>query len=114
MLEGNDHNLNFVVDDDVIDKVEEYKMADKNKVGLVGAVLLGGWHLVWSILVATGVGQALYDFILWAHMIQLNIVIGPFNLAAAATLIVMTAAFGYVIGYTGTWMWNRVFPESRE
>jgi hypothetical protein len=47
-------------------------MADKNKVGLVGAALLGGWHLVWSILVATGIGQALYDFILWAHMIQLT------------------------------------------
>jgi hypothetical protein len=39
-------------------------MGDKNRVGLAGAVLLGGWHLVWSILVATGVGQALYDFIL--------------------------------------------------
>jgi hypothetical protein len=88
-------------------------MADKNKVGLVGAALLGGWHLVWSILVATGVGQTLYNFILWAHMIQLNIVIGPFNLAAAATLVVLTAAFGYVIGYTGAWIWNRVLPESR-
>jgi hypothetical protein len=83
-------------------------MADKNKVGLVGAALLGGWHLVWSILVATGVGQALYDFILWAHMIQFDIVIGPFNLVASATLIVMTAIFGYAIGYAGAWVWNRV------
>jgi len=88
-------------------------MADKNKVGLVGAALLGGWHLVWSILVATGVGQALYNFILWAHMIQLNIVIGPFNFAAAATLIAATAAFGYVIGYTGAWMWNRLYAQER-
>jgi hypothetical protein len=85
-------------------------MADKNRVGLVGAALLGGWHLVWSILVATGIGQALYDFILWAHMIHLNIVIGPFNLPAAGTLVLVTAIFGYVIGYTGAWIWNRVFP----
>ncbi|MBM3578931.1 MAG: hypothetical protein FJX40_15090 [Alphaproteobacteria bacterium] len=83
-------------------------MADKNKVGLVGAALLGGWHLVWSILVATGVGQTLYDFILWAHMIHLNITIGPFRLAASTTLIVMTTVFGYVIGYAGAWLWNRV------
>ncbi len=83
-------------------------MADKNKVGLVGAALLGGWHLVWSILVATGLGQTLYDFILWAHMDHLNIVIGPFNLAASATLIAVTAIFGYVIGYIGAWVWNRV------
>ncbi|MGB5083654.1 MAG: hypothetical protein WBO09_03425 [Methylocystis silviterrae] len=84
------------------------KMADRNKVGLVGAALLGGWHLVWSILVATGLGQTLYDFILWAHMVHLNIVIGPFNLAASATLIAVTAIFGYVIGYIGAWVWNRV------
>jgi hypothetical protein len=41
-------------------------------------------------------------------MIHLNIAIGPFNLAASATLIVMTAIFGYVIGYAGAWVWNRV------
>jgi hypothetical protein len=83
-------------------------MADKNKVGLVAGALLGGWHVVWSILVATGVGQTLYNLILWAHMIHLNIVIGPFNPAAAATLVVVTAVFGYVIGYSGAWVWNRL------
>jgi hypothetical protein len=87
-------------------------MADKNRVGLVGAALLGGWHLVWSILVATGVGQAIYDFILWAHMIRLSIVIGPFNPSAAATLVLMTALLGYVIGYTGAWVWNRMQARS--
>ncbi len=62
-------------------------MVDKKKLGLVVGAFLGGWHLVWSILVATGLGQALYNFILWAHMIHLKIVIGPFDLAASATLI---------------------------
>jgi hypothetical protein len=85
-------------------------MHNPNKVGLVFGVLLGGWHLVWSVLVLTGVAQSLYDFILWAHMIHLNIVIGPFNLPAAGTLVLVTAIFGYVIGYTGAWIWNRVFP----
>jgi hypothetical protein len=42
----------------------EVKMADKNKVGLVAGALLGGWHVVWSILVATGVGQTLDNLIL--------------------------------------------------
>jgi hypothetical protein len=41
-------------------------------------------------------------------MIHLNIVIGPFNPAAAATLVVVTAVFGYVIGYSGAWVWNRL------
>ncbi len=88
------------------DMNKENDMAEKNKVGLVVGALLGGWHLVWSVLVATGLGQALYEFILWAHMIHLSIVVGPFDLAASATLVVVTSIFGYVIGYTGAWVWN--------
>lgn len=83
-------------------------MVNQHKVGLVFGALLGGWHLVWSLLVLSGVAQALYDFILWAHMIHLAIVIGPFSLMAAATLVVMTAVIGYVFGYVGAWVWNRV------
>jgi hypothetical protein len=83
-------------------------MSNPNKVGLVFAILLGGWHLVWSILVATGFGQLLYDFILWAHMIHLAIKIGPFDLAASITLILVTAILGYVIGYVGSFVWNKM------
>lgn len=82
-------------------------MANTNKVGLVGAVLLGGWHLVWSLLVLSGWAQAVYDFILWAHMIHLPLVVGPFNLTAAVTLVILTAAIGYVAGWTGAYVWNR-------
>jgi hypothetical protein len=85
-------------------------MADKHKVGFVAGAILGGWHLVWSILVATGLGQRLYDFILWARTIHLNIVIGPFKPVAAATLVTVTAAFGYASGYAGAWVWNRIYP----
>ena len=83
-------------------------MANPQKTGLVFGALLGGWHLVWSVLVLTGVAQSLYDFILWAHMIHLQIIIGPFDATATATLIVITSVFGYVIGYTGALVWNRV------
>lgn len=83
-------------------------MANPNKVGLVFGAFLGGWHLVWALLVASGSAQALYDFILWAHMIHLQLVIGPFDMTAAATLVVVTAVFGYVGGYVGAWIWNRV------
>jgi len=83
-------------------------MSNPNKVGLVFAILLGGWHVAWSILVATGLGQTLYNFILWAHMIHLSITIGPFDLTASITLIVVTAIFGYVVGYIGSLVWNRM------
>ena len=83
-------------------------MINPNKVGLVGAILIGGWHFVWSILVETGIGQALYNFILWAHMIHLAVTIGPFDLTASITLILVTALFGYVIGYIASLAWNRM------
>jgi len=83
-------------------------MSKPNKVGLVFAILLGGWHLVWSILVATGFGQVLYDFILWAHMIHLTVTIGPFDFIASITLIVVTAILGYLIGYIASLLWNKM------
>ena len=81
-------------------------MSNPNKVGLVFALLLGGLHLVWSLLVATGLGQLLYDFILWAHMIHLAVKIGPFDLTASITLVVVTMIFGYAIGYIASLVWN--------
>ena len=83
-------------------------MHNPNKVGLVFAVLLGGWHVVWSVLVLTGVGQMIYDFVLWAHMIHLAVIIGPFDAQASATLIVVTAVFGYILGYIGALVWNKM------
>ena len=83
-------------------------MTNPNKVGLVFGALLGGWHLLWSLLVLSGVAQSIYDFVLWAHMIHLSIVIGPFDATAAVTLVVFTGVMGYIIGYTGAWVWNRV------
>jgi hypothetical protein len=38
--------------------------------GLVIGVLIGGWHLVWTALVAAGWAQSLISFIFWAHMIR--------------------------------------------
>jgi hypothetical protein len=83
-------------------------VSSPNKVGVVFAAVLGGWHLVWSILVATGLGQSLYDFILWAHMIHMVVTIGPFEPAASITLVIVTAIFGYIIGYIGSSVWNRL------
>lgn len=79
-----------------------------SKAGIALGVLLGGAHLVWSVLVALGVAQALYDFILWAHMIHLQFAVGPFDLSAAVTLVVVTTAVGYVLGYCYALLWNRV------
>ena len=85
-----------------------FSITNPNKAGLVFGAVLGGWHLLWSLLVLLGFAQAIYDFILWAHMIHLEITIGPFDPRAAVTLIVFTTILGYIFGYTAAWIWNRV------
>ena len=81
---------------------------DPVKTGLAVGAFLGGLHLVWSLLIAFGVAQALVDFVLWMHMISLPYVVTAFEFSAAATLVVITAIFGYVLGYLYARIWNRV------
>lgn len=83
-------------------------MANPNKVGLVFGAVFALVHVVWSILVATGLGQSLYDFVLWANMVHLSVVIGPFDATAFVTLIIVTALVGYLVGYVGATVWNKV------
>jgi hypothetical protein len=81
------------------------------KTGLALGMFLGGWHLVWSVLVALGVAQAIYDFILWAHMIHLQLTVGPFDVLAAGTLILVTFVAGYGCGLFFALVWNWLHYE---
>jgi hypothetical protein len=83
-------------------------MANPNKVGLVIGVLLGGWHLVWALLVLLGWAQPIIDFIFWAHMIQPVYVIKAFDPKATVALIAITSAIGYAFGLVGALIWNRL------
>jgi hypothetical protein len=78
-----------------------------SKVAMTVGVVLSGWHLLWSALVFLGVAQPIMDFILWAHMINMQYVVGPFDLTACATLVVLTFVVGYVFGYAGALVWNK-------
>ncbi|OGG56933.1 hypothetical protein A3D71_02495 [Candidatus Kaiserbacteria bacterium RIFCSPHIGHO2_02_FULL_55_20] len=77
-----------------------------NKAGLTVGLFIGGLHAVWSVLVLSGFAQTLYDFILWAHMIHLPIIIGPFEVTAAITLVIVTFLMGYAFGYAFAYLWN--------
>ena len=78
------------------------------KTGLVIGIVLGGWHLCWSMLVALGLAQRIADFIFWMHFIKPVYVVEPFETSRAAILILVTAAIGFVAGAVGAWAWNRL------
>ncbi|MFA6278664.1 MAG: hypothetical protein WC638_01060 [Candidatus Paceibacterota bacterium] len=79
-----------------------------SKTAITFAVLLGGFHLVWSVLVALGWAQAMMDFIFWAHMFSLAFVVKAFDATAALTLVIITAIMGYIFGYFMAIIWNRL------
>ncbi|MGZ4974255.1 MAG: hypothetical protein ACXWDN_15960, partial [Limisphaerales bacterium] len=74
-------------------------MTNPNKVGLVIAALIAGWHVAWSLLVLVGWAQSILDFIFWAHMNKPVYFVKPFDPTAAVALIVITSVIGYVFGF---------------
>jgi hypothetical protein len=83
-------------------------MINPLKAGVTFGALLGGYHLCWSLLVALGWAQPLIDFVFWMHFIQPVFVIRPFNLPAAAALIVFTSMAGFVIALLFAVLWNKL------
>ena len=75
---------------------------------LVLVFFLGGWHLVWSVLVLLGWAQTIINFILGLHMLSIPVQVLPFNIATAGLLIVVTFAVGYVAGRVFATVWNAV------
>lgn len=88
--------------------LEKRAVANPNKVGLVIALLIGGWHVAWSFLVLIGWAQPILDFIFWAHMINPVYLVKPFDPTAAVALIAITSVIGYVFGFLGAVIWNRL------
>ena len=83
-------------------------MANPHKLELVIAALIAGWLCVWSVLVLIGWAQPILDFVFWAHMIKPVYFVKPFDPMAAVVLIVITAVIGYIFGFVGAIIWNRL------
>ena len=76
------------------------------KAGVVLGIVLGGWHLCWSILVALGWAQPVINFVFWIHFIKPIYVIEPFEIGRMLILLVVTTAVGFAIGSAFAWIWN--------
>lgn len=79
-----------------------------SKVALTLGVLFGGFHLGWSVLVALNLAQGLLDFIFGLHMLANPYQVTGFDITKALTLVVITFAVGYGVGYVFASVWNKV------
>lgn len=70
----------------------------KTRAGLMFGVLMSGVHLVWLVLVFTGVAQALLDWVLRMHHMAFTYTMLEFDYMNALILLVMTFVVGYVGG----------------
>jgi len=68
-------------------------------------------HLIWSLLVAFGVGQAYLDWILGLHFIENPFVVMPFSLGTMIVLLVFTFVVGCILGWVGTICWNKMIKK---
>lgn len=76
------------------------------RAGLVFASLLGGWHLLWSVLVALQLAQPVIDFIFWLHFVKPVYVVEEFDIGRAIVLLAVTSLIGGALGYCFGRLWN--------
>lgn len=76
------------------------------KIALTLGIVMALFHLVWSLLIALGLAQALLDFIFWAHMIANPYHVTGFTFTQTITLLVLTFIVGYLMGWLFAWVWN--------
>lgn len=76
------------------------------RAGMALGVFLGAWHFAWSIMVAVGWADAILQFVLRIHFLQLQISMAPFDVNLAATLVAVTTLIGFILGFVFALLWN--------
>ncbi len=65
-------------------------------------------HAVWMLLVFLGLAQTYMNWIFGLHLLTNPFIVLPFNLATALTLLVVTFAVGYLMGWVFAFIWNKL------
>jgi heme/copper-type cytochrome/quinol oxidase subunit 4 len=83
----------------------------KNRWGLIVGSFIAGIHLLWVILIAAGVAQAVLDFIYYLHSLNNPFTIQPFELVKSVGLVVFTFVVGYIAGWVIAFLWEKMPPK---
>ncbi len=81
------------------------------KAGLILGSFLGLWHVAWSVLVASNLAEALLNWILWLHMMNVSIHIEAFDLMRSVLLVLVTSFVGFIGGFVLATLWNFIHRQ---
>ncbi len=76
--------------------------------GLTIGILVGGAHLGWVALVATGAAPWVMNLVFRLHFIRPPFEIDGFDPSVAAFLVGLTAASGFTLGWLFAAIWNGI------
>jgi len=85
---------------------------NKNQAGLTLGLISALGHLLWSLAVAFGFGQALLDWTLSYHFISVAKTVTTASFGLAIVGIVGAFICGYIVGFVFAAIWNRVGKKS--
>ena len=79
-----------------------------HKFALVIATFVGLVHLVWVLLVGTGLAEGKVKFALGMHFLSVPFTLLPFSWGGGLVLVVLSSIGGYIIGTVFGYIWNKV------
>ncbi len=86
-------------------------MVNRNRVALFFAVVGGGVHLVWALVVAAGWAQKVVDWLYSLHFVQMTMTVQAFDFVNALYLVVVAFLVAYVAGFVLATLWNLIVAK---
>mgnify|MGYP001615723692 CR=1 FL=1 len=65
-------------------------------------------HLVWALLVGTGMAEGKINFIFGLHFLSIPFTMLSFSWMGGLVLVVVSSIVGYIVGSVFGYIWNRV------
>ena len=76
------------------------------KTAVAVGTVIGLWHVIWVTLVAVGWAQAVMDFVLRLHFIELKYDLAAYSSTTAMSLVLFTFTIGALFGLVFALIWN--------
>lgn len=80
---------------------------NKNNIGLSLGIIFLIVHVVWFVILASGLGQQFISWMIEGHFIKSNVEVIEFKLFTALLTLLRAFIFGYVIGWLFSFIYNK-------